>query len=86
MSALVVVRDNPYFTTAAKDGSFILEGLPAGDYRIIAFHERAGEGTPTAAAVPANGAVTTALSLDATSYKRVQHKNKFGKDYSLKVY
>ena len=30
MSAVVLVRDNPYFTTAAADGSFTLEGVPAG--------------------------------------------------------
>jgi plastocyanin len=86
MSAQVIVRDNPYFTKAAKDGAFRLEGLPAGDYRIVAFHERAGEGAPVAVNVPTSGDATADLSLDATSYKRVPHKNKYGKDYSLKVY
>ncbi|MBK5256656.1 MAG: hypothetical protein JJE39_11530 [Vicinamibacteria bacterium] len=86
MSALVVVRDNPYFAKAAPDGSFRVEGLPAGDYKVMAFHERAGEGMPVAVKVPATGEAEADLSLDATSYKRVQHKNKYGKDYSLKVY
>lgn len=86
MSALVVVRDNPYFATAAADGSFRLEGLPAGTYKVTAFHERSGEGAPVSVVVPAEGAVSAALSLDATSYKRVPHKNKYGKDYSTKVY
>ena len=86
MSALVVVRDNPYFTKANKDGAFRIEGVPRGDYRLTAFHERSGEGMPVAIKVPASGEVTTALALDAASYKRVSHKNKFGKDYSREDY
>lgn len=86
MSALVVVRDNPFFTTAAKDGSFRIEGLPAGDYKLVAYHERSGEGAPLAVKVPAAGAVTANVSLDATAYKRVQHKNKSGRSYSRPVY
>ena len=86
MSATVVVRDNPYFTTVAKDGAFRLAGLPAGEYKILAFHERAGEGTPVAVKVAATGEATASLSLDATSYKRVAHKNKFGKDYGKEGY
>jgi plastocyanin len=86
MSATVVVRDNPYFTTAAKDGSFRLAGLPAGEYRLLAYHERAGEGAPVTVKVGAAGEVAANLSLDATSYKRVSHKNKFGKDYGKEAY
>lgn len=86
MSATVVVRDNPYFTTVAKDGAFRLAGLPAGEYKILAFHERAGEGTPVAVKVAATGEATASLFLDATSYKRVAHKNKFGKDYGKDGY
>jgi plastocyanin len=86
MSAVVVVRDNPYFARAAKDGSFRLEGLPAGDYKIVAFHERSGEGAPQAVKVGAAGESSMNLTLDAASYKRVQHKNKFGKEYGRDVY
>jgi hypothetical protein len=86
MSATVVVRDNPYFTTVARDGTFRLAGLPAGEYKILAFHERAGEGVPVAVKVAATGETTQNLSLDATSYKRVAHKNKFGKEYGKEVY
>ena len=81
MSAIVVVRDNPYFTKAAADGSFSLEGVPAGKYALTAWNERANE-TTVEVNVPAEGAVGAQLVLDASAFKRVQHKNKFGKDYS----
>jgi plastocyanin len=86
MSATVVVRDNPYFAAAEKDGTFRLAGLPAGEYRIVAYHERAGEGVPVTVKVAAAGETTANLSLDATSYRRVAHKNKFGKDYGKEAY
>ena len=86
MSALVVVRDNPYFAKATKDGAFRIEGVPAGEYKVTAFHERSGEGTPVSVKVPATGEATVGLSLDAASYKRVAHKNKFGKDYGREAY
>lgn len=86
MSALVMVRDNPHFAKAAKDGSFRIEGVPAGDYKIRAFHERAGEGAPVPVKVTASGESQVNLSLDAASYKRVPHKNKFGKAYGREAY
>jgi hypothetical protein len=81
MSALVVVRDNPYFTKASSTGAFNIEGVPAGKYTLKAWHERAPEAV-SEVVVPAQGEVRGTLALDASNYKRVQHKNKFGKDYS----
>jgi plastocyanin len=86
MSATVVVRENPYFAKAQKDGAFRIEGVPAGEYKLVAYHERAGEGAPVNIKVAATGEATMNLSLDATSYKRVAHKNKFGKDYGRDAY
>jgi plastocyanin len=81
MSAVVVVRDNAYFTKLAADGTFTLENVPAGKHTLKAWHERAGDAA-VEVTVPERGAATAALRLDATTYKREQHKNKFGKDYS----
>jgi len=87
MSALVLVRDNPHFAKAAKDGSFRIEGVPAGEYKVRAFHERAGDGAVVTVKVAATGdTAPLALSLDAESYKRVPHKNKFGKNYGREAY
>jgi plastocyanin len=81
MSAVVVVRDNPFYAKAAKDGSFSIEGVPAGKYTLVAWHERGGD-KAVEVVVPAEGAVAANLTLDGSKYKRVQHKNKHGKDYA----
>lgn len=81
MSAVVVVRDNPYYVKAGEDGSFAIEGVPAGRYTLRAWHERGGEAALDVN-VPGEGAVGAQLLLDAATFKKVPHKNKFGKDYS----
>jgi len=81
MSAVVLVRNNPFFTKAAPDGSFSLEGVPAGRYTLKAWHERGGEAAAEVV-VPAEGRMAAELRLDASTYKQLPHKNKFGKDYS----
>jgi plastocyanin len=81
MSAVVVVRDNPHFTRAGDDGTFTLEGVPPGRHVLKAWHERGGEAT-SEVTVPAEGAVTAALTLDGSRFRRVPHRNKHGKDYS----
>jgi len=41
MSAVILVLDNPYFTTPDAEGSFRFPDLPSGTYTITAWHERA---------------------------------------------
>ncbi len=86
MSATVVVLDHPYFTTAAKDGSFRIAGVPAGEYKLLAYNERSGEGAPVTVKVTATGETAAQLALDASTFKRMAHKNKFGKDYGREAY
>jgi hypothetical protein len=82
MSAVVMVVDNPYFTKVQADGTFTLENVPAGRHRLKAWHERAGEAAVEVTVADRGAATAPTLRLDATTYKRQQHKNKFGKDYS----
>jgi plastocyanin len=85
MSAVVVVRDNPFFTTAARDGAFSIDGVPPGRYTLHAWHERGAE-VESEVVVPAAGPAEANLTLDASRYKRETHKNKFGKDYKDEKY
>jgi plastocyanin len=80
MSALVVVRDTPWYTQPAGDGSFTLSAVPAGDYTIHAWHERAGE-VSQALTVPAGGIEQVALELDARGFQFKAHLNKHGQPY-----
>jgi hypothetical protein len=41
MSAIVVVLDNPFFTSPDAQGRFAIEGIPPGEYTVVAWHERA---------------------------------------------
>jgi plastocyanin len=43
MFAWVSVFDHPYFCVSDKDGSFKIENVPAGKYKIKANHRKAGE-------------------------------------------
>jgi len=56
MSASILVFDHPYFTIPHADGSFSIDGLPAGTYRVSAWHERIGENTQTIKVDPGRAA------------------------------
>lgn len=44
MFAYIGVMDHPFFAVTDKNGNFKLpEGLPAGEYTLVAFHRKAGE-------------------------------------------
>lgn len=81
MTAFVIAVATPYFAQADKTGAFSLDKVPAGKYTIHVWHDRGGEQT-SELTVPATGLAGLKYQLDATGYKYVQHKNKFGKDYA----
>ena len=41
MTAVVLVLPNPFFTTPSQDGRYVLDGIPPGEYEVVAWHERA---------------------------------------------
>ena len=57
MAAYIGVFDSPYFCVTGDDGSFVLKGLPPGNYVLEAWHERYGTRT-ISVKVPAKGTTT----------------------------
>jgi len=82
MSAFLIIRDTPWYTQPRADGSFTVADVPAGDYTVHAWHERAGRFVAPPLRVSAAGVVGLDLKLDARGYKFVQHVNKFGQPYA----
>ena len=81
MAAFILVRDNPYYAQPSGDGTFSMDAVPPGKYRLHAWHERAAE-VVRDIEVGATGSSNLDIQLDARGYKFVQHVNKFGQPYS----
>lgn len=79
MVAYVVAVPTRWHAQAAGDGSFEIADVPAGRYRLHAWHDRGGQRTVdvTVGAAPA----TADVSLDARNWRAVPHRNKFGQAY-----
>lgn len=45
MSASIMVFDHPFFTIPKTDGSFTIDDVPPGNYKVSAWHERIGDNT-----------------------------------------
>lgn len=82
MSGFLVVADSPWFAQAAGDGTFLIKGVPPGNYRLHAWHERAKEIVTIDVVVPAQGVTGLAVALDASGYKYKAHLNKYGQPYT----
>jgi plastocyanin len=80
MSALIHVRDTPWYTQPSSDGSFALGQVPAGQYTLHAWHERSPE-VARPLVVPPEGLERLAIELDARGYKFEPHLNKHGQPY-----
>lgn len=60
MSAYIVVLDHPFFVTPDSAGHFSLDGVPPGDYQLVAWHERI---RPFTVPVHVDGGHTTTLDV-----------------------
>ena len=47
MSGVIVVLDNAFFASPGPDGQFVIDGIPPGEYRVVAWHERARRAAKT---------------------------------------
>lgn len=88
MSAVLVVSPTPHFAVTGENGSFQMQGVAPGEYRLRVFHERA-----TAANLQAlerkitvtEGMPPLQLSLSEAGYLATPHKNKHGQEYPAVV-
>jgi len=62
MSAWVFVASSPYYAVSAADGSFNLDGVPPGSYKIHAWHSKLGEKTADVT-VSAGGKATADFTM-----------------------
>jgi plastocyanin len=85
MSAVIVVLGTPYFAVTNKAGFYEIDGVPAGEYQLHLFHERADTETLQSlerrVKVENSPVELASLSISENGYLAVPHKNKFGKDY-----
>lgn len=79
MSATIVVSASPYYTVAEKTGAFKLGNIPNGSFELRAYAE---EGQTVKKIDVGDKPLQVNLSIDGRSFKKLRHKNKFGKDYS----
>jgi plastocyanin len=85
MSAIIAVLDTPWFAVTDKDGVFTIPDVPAGEYSVNVFHERATAATLkslTQRITVDDGAVALEpIRISETGYLAIPHKNKYGRDY-----
>ena len=65
MHCIILVLDTPHFATTDEQGRFELTDVPAGTYRLVAWHERLPP-RKLELTVPADGVVTSSVTLGIT--------------------
>lgn len=80
MTSFVIVAPSPWFAQAGADGRWSIPNVPAGEYTLHAWHERA-EAVEQEVRVVRTGLGGIDVQLDARGFRFAQHKNKFGKEY-----
>jgi len=74
MESWALAIDNPYFAITDQSGRFALTNVPAGAYRLIAWHPQGGPMAEQMVTVHPNGSVEAALALRAPAGRRTAHE------------
>jgi len=80
MVAYVLVMENRYYAQPANDGSFAIDNVPAGRYRLHVWHERIPSEVVKDVSV-GSGQPDLQIALNARGYKWEPHRNKYGRNY-----
>lgn len=81
MVAYVAVLETSHYGRLQRDGTFLLEDVPAGPGRLTVWHERA-EPRSVDLVLPLDGPLE--IDVRITKPKVPRHRNKFGQPYSRK--
>jgi plastocyanin len=85
MSAVIIVLKDPYFTVSTKTGAFEISGVPAGEYRLHVFHERAPaealQSLDRQIVVQDATVALPVIRISEAGYLPAPHANKYGKPY-----
>src|SRR6266496_1518097 len=80
MVAYVLVMENRYYAQPGNDGTFTIDNVPAGRYRLHAWHERIPSEVVKDVTVGAT-LPDLEIALNARGYKWEPHRNKYGRNY-----
>ena len=80
MVAYVVAVPTGWYAQAGGDGTFAIADVPAGRYRLHAWHDRGGQRS-VEVTVGGGAAAVADVSLDARGWRPAAHRNKFGQAY-----
>jgi plastocyanin len=81
MTSFVVAVPTPYYAMAGADGRFSIAGVPAGEYTLTVWHERATK-VEQPLMVVATGNALSDVALDARGFRFVQHRDKHNREYT----
>jgi len=85
MSAVIAVVPTPWFGVTDPGGEFRIEDVPAGQYRLRVFHERALPATLAGLGrtltLGADDETIETIRISESGYVAAPHRNKYGRDY-----
>jgi plastocyanin len=81
MVSFVVAVPSAWRAQAGADGTYQIGDVPAGRYRLNAWHDRGGKQVREIDVAAGAGRVQADVELDARGWRYVAHKNKYGRDY-----
>jgi plastocyanin len=86
MSAVIVVVNTSYFAISGKDGTFQMEGVPKGSYRLAFYDERASDKTLESVSrtvvIREEAQDLGSTNISEAGYLAIPHLNKYGKPYA----
>jgi plastocyanin len=80
MAATILVLPNHRFALTAADGSFAIDGVPAGVVEVYAYDRLSSAPEKKLVTVPGGGVATVDFTV-AQTRRGFAHKNKYGEDY-----